>query len=137
MGRPLDIWSVGCVVVEMATGKLPWPEYDNQYQIMFQIGMGKSPSVAMTALPDEGHNFLSHCFQGRPEDRWKAGQLLTHPFVKVSGRSLWVWPLLQNVSFNFRFLMTLDFIKPITTTLIFLLISIVHIFLFISVRHIN
>ena len=85
MGRPLDIWSVGCVVVEMATGKLPWPEYDNQYQIMFQIGTGKSPSVAAAALPDEGHDFLSHCFQSRPEDRWKASRLLHHPFVKVSG----------------------------------------------------
>ena len=83
MGRPLDIWSVGCVVVEMATGKLPWPEYDNQYQIMFQIGTGKSPTVAKATLPDEGHDFLSHCFQSRPEDRWKAGALLTHPFVKV------------------------------------------------------
>ena len=87
MGRPLDIWSVGCVVVEMATGKLPWPEYDNQYQIMFQIGTGKSPSVATAALPDEGHEFLSHCFKSRPEERWKAWQLLHHPFVKVT--SFW------------------------------------------------
>ena len=68
MGRPLDIWSVGCVVVEMATGKLPWPEYDNQYQIMFQIGMGRAPSVPPSAhLPDEGHDFLAHCFRARPE----------------------------------------------------------------------
>lgn len=31
-----DIWSVGCLVVEMLTGTHPWPEL-NQLQAMFQV----------------------------------------------------------------------------------------------------
>ena len=53
---------------------------------MFQIGTGKSPPVSRGALCDEGHQFLSHCFQSCPNERWKAPQLLSHPFVKVRGR---------------------------------------------------
>eukprot|EP00158_Paraphelidium_tribonemae_P007178 Partr_v1_DN28139_c3_g1_i2_m55249 putative mitogen-activated protein kinase kinase kinase len=39
-----DIWSVGCLVLEMLTGEHPWSGYD-QVQAMYQIGMG-----AMTPL---------------------------------------------------------------------------------------
>jgi mitogen-activated protein kinase kinase kinase 4 len=84
MGKPLDIWNVGCVVVEMATRKLPWSECDNQLKIVFQIGTGKSPPISRSALCDEGHEFLSHCFQASPNERWRALELLSHPFVKVS-----------------------------------------------------
>ena len=85
MGRPMDIWSIGCVVVEMATGKLPWSEYDNQWQIMFQLGNGTTPRVhPPDALSDEGHDFLKRCFIFNSEERWRAIHLLDHPFVKVS-----------------------------------------------------
>ena len=50
---------------------------------MFQIGMGRSPPIPKSVLPSEGHQFLSYCFRAKPDDRWKASHLLTHPFVKV------------------------------------------------------
>ena len=36
-GRAADIWSIGCCVIEMSSGKRPWAEYDINYQIMFKV----------------------------------------------------------------------------------------------------
>lgn len=36
-GRAADIWSVGCCVIEMASGRRPWSDYDSNYQIMFKV----------------------------------------------------------------------------------------------------
>ncbi|CAH1799809.1 unnamed protein product [Owenia fusiformis] len=81
-GRAADIWSLGCVVIEMATGKRPWHELENTYQIMFKVGMGSTPPIPDN-LSEEGKDFLSHCFEHEPKQRWKAADLLNHQFVKV------------------------------------------------------
>lgn len=81
-GRAADIWSVGCVVVEMASGKHPWPEFDSNYQIMFKVGMGETPAVP-DSLSEEGHQFLNLCLQHDPRQRSSASELLHHTFVKV------------------------------------------------------
>ncbi|XP_063218339.1 mitogen-activated protein kinase kinase kinase 4 isoform X2 [Bacillus rossius redtenbacheri] len=94
-GRASDVWSVGCVVVEMASGKRPWAEYDSNFQIMFKVGMGQTPSVPDT-LSKEGHNFLSQCFQHDPKERAFACELLQHPFVRVDADDSGVFLLFSN-----------------------------------------
>lgn len=32
----MDIWSVGCMVLEFATGKKPWQSAENEWAIMFK-----------------------------------------------------------------------------------------------------
>ncbi|EEZ98383.1 mitogen-activated protein kinase kinase kinase 4 [Tribolium castaneum] len=81
-GRAADIWSVGCVVVEMASGKRPWAQFDSNYQIMFKVGMGQSPDPP-DHMTDEGLDFLELCFQHNPKDRATAQELLDHSFVKL------------------------------------------------------
>lgn len=81
-GRMADIWSIGCCVVEMASGTRPWAQFDSNFQIMFKVGMGEKPEIPDT-LSQEGHEFLDHCFQHDPKDRWSAQQLLHHNFCKV------------------------------------------------------
>jgi mitogen-activated protein kinase kinase kinase 4 len=86
-GRAADIWSLGCVVIEMSTGKRPWPEYDHEYSIMFQVGNGNSPKPP-DRLSEEGKNFLKLCFYHDPSIRATASQLLDHPFVKIGAPNL-------------------------------------------------
>lgn len=39
-GRKSDVWSLGCTVIEMATGKAPWNEFTNPITAMVTIGNG-------------------------------------------------------------------------------------------------
>ncbi|XP_017112092.1 mitogen-activated protein kinase kinase kinase 4 isoform X1 [Drosophila elegans] len=80
-GRAADIWSVGCVVVEMASGKRPWAQFDSNFQIMFKVGMGEKPQ-APESLSQEGHDFVDHCLQHDPKARLTAVELLEHNFCK-------------------------------------------------------
>uniref|UniRef100_A0A3P9ITJ2 Mitogen-activated protein kinase kinase kinase 4 n=1 Tax=Oryzias latipes TaxID=8090 RepID=A0A3P9ITJ2_ORYLA len=81
-GRAADIWSLGCVLIEMVTGKRPWHEYEHNFQIMYKVGMGHKPPIP-EKLSTEGKDFLCHCLESEPKRRWTASMLLDHPFVKV------------------------------------------------------
>ena len=68
----------------MLAWQRPWHELENNFMIMFKVGMGGLPTVP-EHLSDEGKDFLSHCFETDPRARWMASQLQNHPFVKVKG----------------------------------------------------
>ncbi|GAB2279683.1 hypothetical protein Dimus_014325 [Dionaea muscipula] len=77
----VDIWSLGCTVVEMFTGKPPWSECEGP-AAMFKAIKESPPIPEM--LSSEGKDFLRLCFQRNPADRPSASTLLEHHFVRNS-----------------------------------------------------
>jgi len=59
----MDIWGLGCVVLECATGKRPWGGLDNEWAIMFQIGIAAKPPPLPdeSQLSPEGIDFIRQC----------------------------------------------------------------------------
>ncbi|KAK3418551.1 mitogen-activated protein kinase kinase kinase NPK1 [Eucalyptus grandis] len=76
-----DVWSVGCTVIEMATGKPPWSEQYQEVAALFYIGTTKSHPPIPDHLSDEAKDFLLQCLQKEPHARRTASQLLQHHFV--------------------------------------------------------
>ncbi|KAG5328903.1 M3K4 kinase, partial [Acromyrmex heyeri] len=79
-GRAVDIWSVGCCIIEMASGRRPWSDYDSNYQIMFKVGMGETPALPKN-LSAEGIDLVKKCLQHDPKKRSTASNLFAHPFA--------------------------------------------------------
>ncbi|KAL4369045.1 hypothetical protein GQ457_05G006980 [Hibiscus cannabinus] len=75
----VDIWSLGCTIIEMFTGKAPWSEYEGA-AAMFKV-MRDTPPIPETLSP-EGKDFLRCCFKRNPAERPSASVLLEHRFVK-------------------------------------------------------
>ncbi|XP_050380085.1 mitogen-activated protein kinase kinase kinase ANP1-like isoform X1 [Argentina anserina] len=76
-----DIWSVGCTVIEMATGKPPWSEQYQEVAALFHIGTTKSHPPIPEHISVEAKDFLLKCLQKEPNLRPTASELLQHPFV--------------------------------------------------------
>ncbi|CAL5413236.1 unnamed protein product [Camellia sinensis] len=76
-----DIWSVGCTVIEMATGKPPWSQQYQEVAALLHIGTTKSHPPIPEHLSAEATDFLLKCLQKEPNLRPAASDLLQHPFV--------------------------------------------------------
>lgn len=78
----VDIWSTGCCVLEMATGRRPWATLDNEWAIMYHIAAGHLPTFpTRDQLSDAGINFLYRCLQQDPNKRPTAVELLQDPWL--------------------------------------------------------
>ena len=73
----IDVWSLGCVILEMSTGRRPWASLDNEWAIMYNIAQGNPPQLpSKDQLSPEGIEFLKRCFEKDPRRRASAAELL-------------------------------------------------------------
>lgn len=78
----VDIWSLGCVILEMATGRRPWASLDNEWAIMYNIAQGNPPQMpSPDQLSEMGMDFLKRCFERDPAKRISAAELLQHDWI--------------------------------------------------------
>jgi len=75
-----DIWSLGCLIVEMSTGSHPYPDC-SQLQAIFKIGTsGSAPQIPQKSTPD-AKTFLAQTFELDHNKRPTAEELLLSPFL--------------------------------------------------------
>ncbi|CAO3598346.1 unnamed protein product [Absidia cylindrospora] len=79
-GAKVDIWSLGCTVIEMLTGTHPWDL--NTLAVLYNLGKLQAPPIP-DFISDDARDFIERCLEIQPEDRPTASDLLAeHPFVQ-------------------------------------------------------
>ncbi|WPK24492.1 hypothetical protein PUMCH_001766 [Australozyma saopauloensis] len=77
----VDIWSLGCVVLEMFAGQRPWSN-EAVISAIYKIGKTKLAPPIPDDISADAKDFLDKCFTINSEDRPTATQLLQHNFMK-------------------------------------------------------
>ena len=77
-----DIWGLGCTLISMATGRMPWNDLDNDWAVMFQLGLNRAPPCpSKSDFSDLALEFLSTCMNVDAAERPTAAQLLEHLWI--------------------------------------------------------
>ncbi|KAM6037392.1 mitogen-activated protein kinase kinase kinase 1-like [Chlamydotis macqueenii] len=80
-GRSCDVWSVGCVVIEMACAKPPWnaEKHSNHLALIFKIASATTAPSIPSHLSPGLRDVTLRCLELQPQDRPPSRELLKHP----------------------------------------------------------
>ncbi|KAI0293256.1 kinase-like domain-containing protein, partial [Russula brevipes] len=82
-----DIWSLGCTVIELLTGKPPYGDISMQ-SVRFRLGLSCCPPIP-EHFSRPLTSFLKECFQKIPEHRPSVEELLEHEWLKHGTQKVW------------------------------------------------
>ncbi|KAJ2883349.1 Protein kinase of the Mitotic Exit Network, partial [Coemansia aciculifera] len=74
-----DIWSLGCTIIELLTGKPPYSEL-MQMAALYRIVEDDHPPIP-EGISEELKDFLLLCFQKEPANRPTAAELMSHSWT--------------------------------------------------------
>lgn len=86
-----DVWSLGITLMEVATGKFPYPKWGSVFEQLAQVVEGDPPRLSQSyndmEFSQEFVNFVNTCLIKDEKDRPKYGKLLQHPFIQRAEKS--------------------------------------------------
>lgn len=85
-----DIWSLGCTIIELITGKPPYSDVPNSMTVLFRIV--EDPMPPMPETSPELQDFLKLCFVKEPVLRPTAAMLFEHEWVRAGRGDLLARP---------------------------------------------
>ena len=80
-----DVWSLGCTVAEMFTGRPPWPTKGSVAAAIMMIATAEAGPTELPTANDGATpgalDFMAKCFTVDPAQRPSCKQLLQHPWI--------------------------------------------------------
>ncbi|XP_065065810.1 dual specificity mitogen-activated protein kinase kinase 4-like [Rhopilema esculentum] len=80
-----DVWSLGISLIEIATGKFPFPNWNSIFDQLSEVVNGIAPQLVNSGslnFSDNCLHFVNSCLTKDVKDRPKYQELLLHPFLK-------------------------------------------------------
>lgn len=82
-GRAADLWSFGCVVIEMGTANVPWGRFEHQMAALVKIGLSQETPPLPEQVSGECKDFLNQCIRRDPAERLSATEMLQHVWLNT------------------------------------------------------
>ena len=84
-GRSADIWSLGCVIIEMSSGHPPWDAINmkNAFSLIYKIASSPRPPDIPNHLSPALKDFAKRLLQPDAKDRPHSQELHKHPVFIV------------------------------------------------------
>ena len=88
-------YSLGCTIIEMATGQLPWTSRPDTgpksgYPLMLHIANSDKIPFIPNWLPDECIDLIHLCLNRKPLQRKTAQQLISHKFFQLQNFGIFI-----------------------------------------------